>query len=237
MLAGPGVGAQSTGWDADVRRPVAWWETWTGAEATQQSWSLYSGLTIAPFGDIRKPGVRLRSVAGYGRYRYRGNLLINQKVEPTVFRGVVSFAEVLAGYQFSWGPLTTKLFAGYYMEVRNVLPRDPLSRSQGRTEGVKLALENWLDFGSHWWASLDGSWTSANSSYWSRVRLAYRLWPKLSVGLEAGALGNIEFDAVRAGVLLRYELSNGEVSASGGITGDSAASTNPYAGIVWLQKF
>ena len=123
------------------------------------------------------------------------------------------------------------------MEVRSILPLDPLSRSQGRAEGVKLALENWLDFGGRWWASLDGSWTSANNSYWSRARLAYRLWPKLSVGLEAGALGNVEFDAGRAGALLRYELSNGEISASGGISGDYATPTNAYASIVWLQRY
>ena len=107
LFAGTGVDAQSNGWNVAVHSPVAWWETWTGADATRNSWSLYSGLTIAPFGDIRKSGLRLRSVAGYGRYRYQGNLLINRQVEPTVFRGTVSFAEALAGFQLNWGPLTT----------------------------------------------------------------------------------------------------------------------------------
>ena len=216
---------------------MPWFETWTGASATQHAWSLYAGLTVAPFGDIRKSGFRLRTVAGYGRYRYDGNLLINRQVVPTVFRGTVTFAELLAGYQVRWGPLTSKVFAGYYAELHVISPYNPSSHSHGRAEGIKLALENWLDFGGRWWASLDGSWTSANTSYWTRMRAAYRVWPKLSAGLEIGALGNVEFDAGRLGAFLRYETDNGELSASGGVSGDYAAPTNAYVSLNWLSRY
>ena len=80
-----------------------------------------------------------------------------------------------------------------------------------------------------------------------RGRLGWRLLPTLSIGIEAGAAGNIECDIARAGGFLRYEWAAGEVSASAGWSNDKlldgtpvaglAAASTPYASLAWLTKF
>lgn len=215
-----------------------WGEVWAGAEATPDAWAVYSGTTIAPFGGLHAPGFRLRAVGGYGRYGYDGNRLVGGKVVvPTAFRGTVSFTEALVGWQVGLGSLTSKAFVGYAYETRLVSPHDPVTRLTGAASGVKLALENWVDLGPRWWGALDGSWSSVHSSYWTRARIGWRAIGRLSVGLEAGAVGNREYDAMRAGLLLRYEWSGGEVSGSFGTSGDYQRPTSPYASVNLLTKF
>ena len=80
-----------------------------------------------------------------------------------------------------------------------------------------------------------------------RGRLGWRLLPTLSIGIEAGAAGNIECDIARAGGFLRYEWAAGEVSASAGWSNDKlldgtpvaglAEASTPYASLAWLTKF
>ena len=52
------------------------------------------------------------------------------------------------------------------------------------------------------------------------ARAGYRLGPKLSLGLEGGALGNQEYDAGRGGGFVRVNFRNLEATLSGGFTGD-----------------
>ena len=68
----------------------------------------------------------------------------------------------------------------------------------------------------------------------------------LSLGLEAGAAGNLEGDVARAGVFARYEWTAGELSASAGATTDGlldgigpslARSTTPFVTVNWLTRF
>jgi hypothetical protein len=47
------------------------------------------------------------------------------------------------------------------------------------------------------------------------------LGPRLSLGLEGGALGNQEYDAGRGGGFLRMDLHAVEVTVSGGFTDNS----------------
>ena len=59
----------------------------------------------------------------------------------------------------------------------------------------------------------------------------------LSLGLEAGAFGNLASRDGRAGGFIRYEWASGEVSASGGVTGDIARPRTPYATVMYLTRF
>jgi hypothetical protein len=213
----------------DLQRPR--FEFWSGAQAYDRVWSLYSGSTVAPFGGIQEDGVRLRLVAGYGADSYAG--LVK-------FRAMGTFADALIGYHMQRGPLTLKIFAG-------VMATDPETRIDARNLGGKIALETWWNLGDAAWTSVDLSWGSLHQSYAARARLGWRLTPALSAGLEAGAAGNVEGDIVRLGGFVRYELANGEISVSGGATTDklldggglpsAEQASTPFVTLSWLTRF
>lgn len=234
LQAGPSSAAE----DAAPAPPAPpWRETWVGAEATAAWWSFYSGVTFAPFGSITEDGWRARVTGGTGRYRYAGNRTYDGIPEHVAFRGTSAFADALIGYQWTLGPVIVKAFAGIAADGHTIDPVDPDNGVQGLAYGPKLALDVWWSLSPRWWSALDASWTSAHDQYGARVRLGYRLWPELSVGIEAGALGNASYHAGKVGALVRYELSAGEISLSAGVTGDYAKPDTLYGSAVWLLRY
>lgn len=218
-------------------------EVWTGAEAFERAWSLYTGATVAPFGSVRADGMRLRVVGGYGRYSY----LSGPAAAPITYRGIVSFAELLLGYHAQLGPVTVKAFAGAAGADNQITPDDPATAIKGSTIGGKVAVETWWTINDRAWTALDGAWSSLYGAYAVRGRLGWRMLPELSAGLEAGAAGNSESDSARVGAFLRYEWASGELSATGGIANDglldgltSSRALNggaPFATVTWLTRF
>lgn len=208
-------------------------ESWIGAEATPNVWSLYSGVTWAPAGSVREEGWRLRIASGIGAYRYR------TFIDGTRYRiyGVTGFGDALGGYHASLGALTVKAFAGVTYDGHALRPDDPANPVDDGKVGGKAVLETWLNLGPADWVSLDLSAASAHQAYYSRLRIGHRLIPQLSVGLEGGAFGNEKTDNGRGGGFIRYEWDRGELSASGGLTGDIAKPTTPYATLVYLSRF
>src|SRR5262245_52903056 len=63
-------------------------EMWSGGEAFADLWSVYSGVSWAPFGGVREDGLRLRAVLGTAGYD----------------GGRAAFADVLIGYHTQLGP-------------------------------------------------------------------------------------------------------------------------------------
>jgi len=174
-------------------------EFWSGGEAFQGIWSIYTGASFAPFGSVREDGVRVRGVAGYADY---GN-------------GTVSFADLLVGYHAQLGPLTLKILAG--ITAADHAPDQPLASPRGAGLGAKGVVEAWWNITDRVWTSADLSWGSLESVYGSRVRLGWRLWPELSAGLEGGSAGTPDRDIARIGGFVRYEWETGELSISGGL--------------------
>jgi hypothetical protein len=191
-------------------------EVWVGATVAGGSWSVYSGLTMAPFGPITANGWRLRTAGDYGEYKYRGPFDATGKPVHGGYTGNVSFAEALIGYHQQWGPLTVKAFVGVTAENRGVAPFDPLTDVLGYHTGVKGELETWYNIRDDAWAALDLSGASVLESYSAHLRLGYRLDPDFSLGLEARGTGNVGFDGGQGGGLVRYTWSTGEISASAG---------------------
>ena len=208
-------------------------ESWIGAEATANVWSIYSGLTWAPLGAIGEDGWRVRLVGGYGQYRYKATI----DGARTKVLGQVSFGDLLAGYHASFGPLTLKMFAGVSYDGHMLTPFDPGNAVADLMIGGTGVIEAWYNLSAADWAALDLSYSTAHSSYSSRLRLGRRLVDDLSVGVEAGAYGNDASNNGRAGGFVRYAWSGGEVSASGGVSGDIAKPSTPYATVVYLSRF
>lgn len=214
-------------------------EAWAGAEVFHRVWSLYAGGTYAPFGSIHADGLRTRAVAGYGAYSYASPRWTGTARQVLEFNGAVSFADLLAGYHKQLGPLTIKLLGGLTIADHTV--NDPESTS-GTRIGAKAVLETWWNITDRSWASIDLSWTTLHDVYGGRARLGWRLWPALSIGMEGGATGSLEYNTARIGSFVRYEWANGEVSLSGGLSGDGPGSGwvdvhGPFATFNALTRF
>ena len=218
-------------------------EVGLGTGVSRDAWSVYSSMTVAPFGALTEDGLRLRTTGGYGAFQYTalrpsggGGTLIK-------FRGSVSFGDLLVGYHQQLGGLTLKLYAGA-MATRYVIdPFDPEAQVQGTGVGGKAALETWWTVSEQAWVSLDLSYGSLHETYAGRLRLGWRLVPVVSAGLEVAADGNSDGDSGRVGAFLRYEWADGEISASAGMLTDWAgiekidARGGAYATVSWLNRF
>jgi hypothetical protein len=189
----------------EVTPSLSRFEFWAGAQAFKHAWSLYTGTTVAPFGDIQEDGLRLRVVGGYGAYRYASPRTIGVGSQTVHFKGTVAFTDALVGYQKQLGPVTVKAFAGLAAAQYRVEPDDPETTIRGPGLGGKAALETWWNISDRAWSSVDVSWSSLHDSHAARARLGWRFLPALSAGLEAGSAGNRESDIVRLGGFLRFE--------------------------------
>ena len=208
-------------------------EIWAGADAGAHNWLVYSGATYAPWGDIHQDGFRVRATTGYGHYDYQWDAKTKVKVDKT-------YADVTVGYQRGIGDLTAKAFFGWAMLKDLDVPAANVRRQRFQT-GFKAALELWLNLGSQAWTSLDLSYADTRDTASIRSRIGYRILPTVSAGVEAvlnhaSLDGQVQIDTstdrvagnARTGLFLRYEWFGGEISASGGITGDIKASLNDF---------
>jgi hypothetical protein len=209
------------------------YEVWVGAEVARRAWSVYSGLTWAPLGSISADGLRFRASGGSGAYRYDGSI----GGVPTSIYGTPAFADLLVGYQMGFGALTLKAFVGASFDAHELEPYDKANALAGSSTGVKGALEGWLNVTPEAWAAVDLAATTAHSNYSTRLRLGYRVLQGLSLGVEAGAFGHVEGNFGRVGALVRYDWAGGEISVSGGVTGNLDRPSTPYVAIMYLAKF
>lgn len=208
-------------------------EWWSGADATRHSWSTYSGVNWSPFGKLADDGLRFRFTGGYGEYRYSG--WVDGGTE-TIY-GTATFADLLAGYQLGLGALTLKAFAGATFDGHFLTEFDTNNPVNANATGAKGVLEGWLNVTPSTWAQVDLAYATAHASYSSRLRLGHRVAHGLSLGVEGGQFGNEASDNGRLGGFARYDWLGGELSVSGGVSGDIAAPRNPYGTLVYMTKF
>ena len=225
---------------APASKAVPSFEVWTGAEVFQHVWSLYAGGNYAPFGSVQADGFRLRAVGGYAAYSYTSLRWNGVRSQPSEFHGKVSFADLLAGYHKQLGSLTIKILGGLTVTGQNV--DDPQSSTGGTDTGAKAVVETWWNITEKAWASVDLSWATLDNVYGTRAALAGGCGPQLSVGVEGGATGNWDYDTARFGGFVRYEWASGELSVSGGVSGDGPSSGwvevhGPFATVNVLTRF
>jgi hypothetical protein len=200
-------------------------EIWAGADVGAHNWLVYSGSTYAPWGDIHQDGIRLRATTGYGHYDYQWDTKTKVKVDKT-------YSDAMIGYQRGIGDLTAKAFFGWAV-LKDLDVPSARVRTQRFQTGFKAALELWLNLGSQAWTSLDVSYADTRETASIRSRTGYRILPTVSAGVEAvlnhaSLKGQVQIDATsdrvvgnaRTGLFVRYEWFGGEISASGGVTGD-----------------
>lgn len=212
-------------------------EVYSGADLSLHAWSVYGGTTVAPFGDIRFDGLRIRSAATYGAYRYSSRQWNGVRRQTVPFEGRQATAELLIGWQQAFGPWIVKVFAGGTLEDHAILPVDLENDVRGGRVGFKVALETWLSLGDWAFVQTETAWSQPFGARNVRVRAGYRLHPAWSAGVESAIIGNINYEAGRLGVFARVESNIGELSISGGVSGDLDANMGGYGTIGLLWRF
>jgi hypothetical protein len=192
-------------------------EIFTGLGATDNATSGYAGFGYAFGAGLYESGWRLRAVGSLGAYDYQGTIFGEG---PTTFDGRASFGAAMLGYQLRANALFLKIFAGVEGEDQDISPRDPDNAVQGTAFGARFVAEAWYEFSPRWFASADAAYGTAFQQYWSRGRLGRRFGPRLSLGIEGGALGNEEYDAGRGGGFARFDLGGLQITAAGGFSGN-----------------
>lgn len=205
----------ATAASADDHVPKA--EMFYGVGWEGQSGSAYVGGTYAVSKPLDAPGLRLRAKAAYGIYSYDGTFA--PPIGDVRFVGHFGSVEGMIGWQFRRGPAIVKIFAGVVDQEHLISPADPRNDVHGNEVGAGVALESWLDIGPSAWAQFDAQGSTSFGTYSVHGRLGKRLLPRLALGLEAGAVGNLEYDAVKAGAFARVWLMGTELTLSGGATG------------------
>ena len=218
-------------------------EHWTGFEGYRRSVSLYSGLTWSPFTNLRQDGLRLRAISGQSIYSYSGgryDLASNSTVWQQFF-GQGRFIDALAGWQFSGGGTTAKVFAGYGYVSNIITPYDPETRIQGTARGAKVVGEVWHNWNSTVYSSLDVSVAQAHRAYSAQARTGWRFdlgdGPAWSFGPEIGQIGHTETTVSRAGLFVRYESVDFEFTIVGGAARTANDSPMGYGSAQYLKRF
>ena len=165
-------------------------QLFTGFDASDNATGGYVGAGYAFGKGLYESGWRLRAVGAFGLYHYDGSLPSLGVQVPTNFDGDDSYGAALIGYQLRRQSLFLKFFAGVEAEDQHIVPRDPNNSVQGSEVGLKLQAESWLDYSPRTFFSLDASYGTAFQEYWTLARAGYRVTPRLSLGIEGGALGN-----------------------------------------------
>ena len=164
VVLGSHVAGAGDGRVPQLKPPTS--EVSAGIDVTAHSWSVYSGFTSTFGGSILKDGWRYRITGGYGEYNYTSTRWTGASAIVVPFDGSVTFADILVGYQQTFGALTVKLFGGAAVQDHAITPFDVENRVQGQAWGAKGVVETWLNLGERAFGQLDLSqrelcWTVA----------------------------------------------------------------------------
>jgi len=232
-----GALAESSNRAGKAAREIPRFEISSGIGATSHSWFGYASAVWAPVSGLDRSGLRLRAMAGYGRYDYDSVLAVGGGLVATEFQGDVTLADIMAGYAMDLGALWLKGYIGVAYAGHNLTPDDPQNDIKGAKVGVKGQVEAWLEFTERVWLSADASWSLPFGDYWTLLRVGNHFGSLISAGPEIALLGNREFSAERVGAFIRVHFGTSELTISGGLSGNYEESDSIYGSAGLYHRF
>ena len=227
--------------------PAPWRETWVGADAGANYWSVYTATVWSPYGPVTAPGLRFRVGSAYSHYSYDSSRLIAGRTVATRFNGTGTSADALIGYQWQLGTLTAKLYGGIAAAQYTVSPFDPGSDVDGFRVGAAAAAELWWNVRPDIWTSLDLTASTASPFASATARLGWRMSPQISLGGEVTAMTDGELHRSRLGALIRAEwdrgasgivaIGAGEGTIAGGVALDEKGDAGAWGRIGLLMRY
>lgn len=236
--------------EADEPEDLSKFEINTALDVTsRRSTFVYSSITVAPFDILDKSGVRVKVEGVNGGYHYNTEGDSDFFQPPLLsIHGHSVGVSALVGYEYVTETLNLAGFVGadyqHDSETFNpansplllVTDTDPSSSGQrlrnptvGTRWGVKFATD--IDYHpvEQWSFVLSGNYSTANNSWWSRLRPGYAVMPDVFVGPEVLYQGNNFYRQWRVGAHVRgLKLGALEIGLASGFMRDSVVSNGTY---------
>ena len=158
----------------------------------------FSGAIFALNGDLSKNGFAVRVYGSYDEFD-NNNLGNGRNGDGRQWQG-----DVMLGYLFNRPHWSGGVYiGGDYQNVR-LSPDDPTEKVRGTEFGFKVAGDIATERDLPYYFSLNGSYSTAFETYWTRVRLGLTRH-KVAFGIEGAALGDESFDAQRIGGFVIFD--------------------------------
>jgi hypothetical protein len=130
--------------------------------------------------------------------------------------GDITEASGLVGYQFYTGNVRFRTFVGVDWQDNSLHPPDPANPVAGGQTGVVVTADLETVGPRPFYYDLYGSFTSANDTYWSKVRVGYN-FGRIVIGPEGAFYGDENFHSERAGAFVKFGLLRRlDVTVAGG---------------------
>jgi hypothetical protein len=176
-----------------------WIATYSGTDFAKDSFYSYSGAVISLQRDLSRSGFVFQGFAGYGSYEYDSAGVPGGRVD-----GDITQLAAMFGYLFVREGAAVGLYVGADYHNVDLTPNDPTSTVNGSEVGLRIGGDVRL-IGPRHYFSLEGYYSTAFDTYWSRARAGMNLG-RVIVGPEAAAMGNDGYDAQRLGGFAMFKL-------------------------------
>lgn len=176
-----------------------WIATYSGADFAKDSFYTYSGAVVSLQRDLSKSGFVFQGFTGYGSYEYDSPGVPGGRVD-----GDVTQLAAMLGYLWVRPGAAIGIYMGADYHNYDLTPNDPFSAVNGSEVGFRVGGDIRL-IGERHYLTLEGYYSTAFDTYWSRARVGLNLG-RVIIGPEAAAMGSVGYDAQRLGGFAMFKL-------------------------------
>ncbi len=179
--------------------------------------------TIAPFSGLEQSGARLRLAGVLGQYSYIGGNGLGR------VKGTQRDGSFMVGYEWVAERLTVAIYGGVNVTDNALDKYDPLNGSAGRAIGAKIAGDFYYRPNAFVMISGVGSFSSAHSAYYARLKGGYAIARNVFIGPEMIVLGDNFFSQWRiGGHITGAKFGPVQIGASAGFLVDKVRGSGLY---------
>ncbi len=227
-------------------------ETYMSADYSGRSADLSSSTVWSFLGPLGESGPRLK-LDGFGNVY--GDTSANVFSSGFLAADLNAAGDLMAGYQFTPGPVWIKIYAGAVYERQTLVFWQVGKVVQAQNWGAAAAIESYWRASDRVWFSANVSWLQLDNNTSLSYRTGYEIFRtegglKISTGGEGGvAVSNANIfregkhldlynDFVRGGSFLNLRYGTHELTLSGGLSqASNEAIFRPYATLSYGKKF
>lgn len=195
----------------------------SGGDLWREGGFLHGGLLWSP-GGLEEEGFTLKVIFGTGAYRYRSGALGDAEV-----MGRQLSASLMPGWRFKRQGFELTVFAGLDAQDHWLSLNDPSNGLQGIHIGVRSGFDLWYEPTRTTMLALDASVSTIGPSYTVHGAYGWRVFDRVYLGPEAGALVCDDYRQYRFGLhMTAFKTERFEMSAAVGHARDSSRRSGAY---------
>jgi cellulose biosynthesis protein BcsS len=204
----------------------------SGRDIARNGVFAHGGILFAP-GGFEQDGLLFKALISGGLYRYFSQSLGGQRIY-----GAEGTLQLLPGWRIKRGDLELKFFFGLDLEQHRLWPDDPFNLLQGRSLGVRIAVDLWYEPTPSTMAAMDASIGSIGTNHSARAAFGWRVIDEqFYFGPEAAVFAAQDYRQVRVGGhFTAMKTGNTEWTAAGGWARDSDGQSGAYVRLNLMKK-